>query len=174
MASRGEARRAIGLRYDVLAAAERYARDFREGRLEAPAARRLAVVTCMDARVDPARLLDLAPGDAQVIRNAGALATDDVLRSLAVAHWLLGTERAVVIGHTDCGLANFTNDDLRARIAAGTGTDAAQVDFLAFADVEESVRSSVRRINESPLLRVSFTGDGFVYDVRTGRLRAVD
>ena len=170
----GERTTASGLRDDVLAAAERYARNFREGQLEAPAARRLAVVTCMDARIDPLRLLGFATGDAQVIRNAGALATDDVLRSLTVAHWLLGTERAVVIGHTDCGLGNFTDDDIRARIVAGTGTDAAEIDFLAFADVEESVRASVRRINESPLLPVSLTADGFVYDVRTGRLRAVD
>lgn len=174
MAADREGTGARGLRDDVLAAAELYARDFREGRLEAPAARRLAVVTCMDARIDPARLLGLAPGDAQIIRNAGGLATDDVVRSLAVGHWLLGTDRAVVIGHTDCGLANFTDDDIRARIRSATGADVTGAEFLAFDDLEASVRSSVRRISESPLLAASFTALGFVYDVRTGRLGVVD
>ena len=165
---------AAALRHEILAAAERHARDFRDAHLEASAARRFAVLTCMDARIDPARLLALAPGDAQVIRNAGALATADALRSLVVAHWLLGTETALVVGHTDCGLANFTDDDIRERIAAGTGTDARAIEFLAFTDLEESVRASVRRIDDSPLLPASFTAQGFVYDVRAGRLRAID
>ena len=174
MAAAGDPTRATRLRDEILAAGERNAREFRHGHLAAPAVRRFAVLTCMDARIDPARLLGLAPGDAQVIRNAGALATDDVVRSLSVAHWLLGTDTAVVVGHTDCGLANFTDDDIRARIAAGTGADAGRVDFLAFSDLEESVRASVRRIGESPLLPPSFGAQGFVYDVRTGRLRPVD
>ena len=174
MADDGEGTRALGLRAEVLAAAERYARDFRAGHLGAPAARRLAVVTCMDARIDPVRLLGLHVGDAQVIRNAGALATDDVLRSLAVAHWLLGTDRAIVIGHTDCGLGTFTDDDVRARIAAHPGADAGDVEFLAFDDLEESVRESVRRISRSSLLPDSFVAHGFVYEVSTGRVHAVD
>lgn len=123
----------------------------------------------MDARLDPLRFLDLEPGDAHVIRNAGGLVTDDALRSLALSHWLLGTREALVIGHTDCGMLTFENDELRARI--GPGADG--VDFLPFADLEERVRASVRRIVQSPLLPESFGARGFVYEVETGRLRAV-
>jgi len=152
------------VRDEILAANAAHAADFGGAELAAPPARRLAVVTCMDARLDPASFLGLRPGDAHVLRNAGGLVTDDVLRSLAVSHHLLGTREALVIGHTDCGMLSFTNGDLRARLA----TD---IDFLPFSDLEESIRTSVRAIAESPLLPESFGASGFVYDVASGRLR---
>ena len=160
-------------REEILAANESYAATFDKGDLPAPPARKLAVVTCMDARLDPARFLGLEEGDAHVIRNAGGLVTDDALRSLVVSHWLLGTEQAVVIGHTGCGMLTFTNDELRGRLAYETGASTNDIDFHPFTDLEESVRSSVRRIAESPLLPDAFEATGFVYDIRSGRLQEV-
>ncbi len=163
----------MSVRDEVLAANERYAAAFDKGGLAIPPARRLAVVTCMDARLDPAAFLGLALGDAHVIRNAGGLVTDDALRSLIISHWLLGTREVLVVAHTDCGMLTFTNDDLRRRLSEETGKDAGELDFHPFADLEESVRASVRRVRESPFLPDSFAASGFVYDVRSGRLREV-
>ena len=157
----------------IQAANERYAASFTKGELPMPPARQFAVVTCMDARLDPARLLGLEEGDAHVIRNAGGLVSDDALRSLVISHWLLGTQEAFVIAHTDCGMLTFTNDELRQKLTAEAGADASGVDFLPFPDVDESVRASVQRIRESHLLPDSFAAEGFVYDVRSGRLREV-
>ena len=154
---------------EILEANEAYARAFDRGGLEASPARKLAVVTCMDARIDPLRLLGLDLGDAHVIRNAGGLVTDDALRSLALSHWLLGTQEALVIGHTDCGAAAFGNDELRERV----GPAAEGVDFLPVADVDAAVRAGVRLIEESPLLPAAFGARGFVYDVADGRLHPV-
>jgi carbonic anhydrase len=151
---------------EIRSANESYASGFTKTDLPMPPARRLAVVTCMDARLDPARFLGLEEGDAHVIRNAGGVVTDDALRSLAISHHLLGTQEALVIAHDDCGMLTFRDEELQERL----GTDAA---FHAFPDLEESVRDSVKRIRESPLLPESFTASGFVYDVRTGRLREV-
>ena len=154
---------------EILAANERYSSGFEKGDLPMPPGRRLAVVTCMDARLDPAKFLGLDEGDAHVIRNAGGLATDDALRSLVISHHLLGTQEAFVIGHTDCGMLTFTDDALREQL----GPDAAEVDFHSFGDVEGRVRESVAAIRETPLLPDSFGASGFVYDVRSGRLREV-
>ncbi len=163
----------MSIRDEIQAANERYAASFTKGELPMPPARRLAVVTCMDARLDPARVLGLEEGDAHVIRNAGGLVTDDALRSLVISHWLLGTQEAVVIAHTDCGMLAFTNEDLRQKLADEAGADASGIDFLPFSDLDDSVRTSVRRIRESPLLPDSFAASGFVYDVRSGRLGEV-
>jgi carbonic anhydrase len=157
----------------LLAANERYASGFAKGDLPMPPGRRFAVVTCMDARLDPAKFLGLDEGDAHVIRNAGGLVTDDALRSLVISHWLLGTQEAFVIAHTDCGMLTFTNDDLRSKLAAEAGADASGTDFHPFSDLDESVRGSVRKIAESPLLPDSFAATGYVYDVTSGRLREV-
>jgi carbonic anhydrase len=127
------------------------------------------VLTCMDARLDPAKFLGLAEGDAHVIRNAGGLATDDVIRSLVISHWLLGTREALVIGHEGCGLLAVTNEELRRRLPQEAG----DLDLLPFADLEESVRVSVQRIRDSRLLPGEFTVAGFVYDIATGLLREV-
>ena len=147
-----------------------YASYFTKGALPAPPARRFAVVTCMDARLDPAKALFLEEGDAHVIRNAGGLVTDDVLRSLAISHWELGTLEVFVIGHTRCGLLTLDARALRAKIGVGANA----VDFLAFHDLDVAVRESVRRVRESPLLPSSYGATGLVYDVETGRLRVVD
>ena len=144
-----------------------------KGKLAMPPARRFAILTCMDARLDPAKFLGLGEGDAHVIRNAGGLVSDDALRSLVISHHLLGTQEAFVIGHTDCGMLTFTNDQLRQRLADEAGADASGIDFLPFSDLEESVRASVRRISESPFLPDSFSANGFVYEVESGQLREV-
>ena len=159
----------MSIRDEIAHANERYAADFTKGELPMPPARRFAVLTCMDARIDPAKSLGLEEGDAHVIRNAGGLASDDAIRSLVISHWLLGTREAVVIAHTDCGMLTFTNEVLQKRLPP-EGRD---VDFLPFPDVEESVRGSLRRIRESPLLPEDFEATGFVYDVGSGRLQEV-
>lgn len=154
---------------DVREANRRYSDTFTKGDLPMPPGRAFAVVTCMDARIDPAKALGLEEGDAHVIRNAGGIVSDDALRSLVISHHLLGTQEALVIGHSDCGMLTFTNDDLHERL----GPDSHGVDFHPFPDVEARVRESVERIEQSPLLPESFTAAGYVYDVRTGALNAV-
>ncbi|MDH5281342.1 MAG: carbonic anhydrase [Thermoleophilia bacterium] len=153
---------------EFLAGNERFAAAFPHGALDRRPRRGVVVVTCMDARMEPMEILGIDAGDVNVLRNAGAIVTDDVLRSLAVSHALLGTQSAFVIGHTECGLHGATNDDVSGGLGLST-----EVDFLPFDDLEESVRSSVRCIEESELLPASFTAAGFVYDVRTGQLRSL-
>ncbi len=158
---------------EVKAANESYASSFTKGDLPMPPGRRFAIVTCMDARLDPAKYAGLQEGDAHVIRNAGGVVSDDALRSLVISHWLLGTQEAIVIGHTDCGMVTFTNDVLRQKLADEAGADASDVDFLPFPDTEARVAESVKLIRETPLLPDSFSARGFVYDVKTGRLNEV-
>ena len=148
---------------------EQFASGFDRGDLPIPPGRKLAVVTCMDARLDPACFLGLAEGDAHVIRNAGALVNDETIRSLVISHHLLGTEEALVIGHTDCGMLTFTNDDLHAKL----GPEAESIDFEPFPDVADRVRQSVETIRSHPLLPDSFEATGFVYDVRSGAIEPV-
>src|SRR5438874_5420028 len=156
---------------EVTEANQSYASGFAKGDLPMPPGRRFAVVTCMDARLDPAKFLGLEEGDAHVIRNAGGLVTDDALRSLVISHWLLGTQEAFVIAHSDCGMLTFTNEVLRTRLQEEADADAGEIDFLPFSDLDQSVAASVRRIRESPLLPDSFAASGFVYEVESGRLR---
>jgi carbonic anhydrase len=157
----------------LLAANEVYADSFSQGHLPMPPARRVAIVTCMDARLDPARFLGLEPGDAHVIRNAGGLVTEDTIRSLVISHWLLGTQEVAVIAHTDCGMLTFSNDDLRARLRSEADADASEVDFRPFVDLRESVRESLRAVRESQFLPDSLELSGWIYDVRDGRLAEV-
>lgn len=154
---------------EVTQANERYAAEFAKGDLPMPPGRRLAVVTCMDARLDPARFLGLEVGDAHVIRNAGGIVNDEAIRSLVISHHLLGTQEAVVVGHTDCGMLTFTNDDLHAKL----GPEAESIDFEPFPDVADRVRQSVETIRSHPLLPDSFETTGFVYDVRSGAIEPV-
>jgi carbonic anhydrase len=155
---------------EVLAANESYASDFDQASLAMPPRRRFAVLTCMDARLDPARALGLAEGDAHVIRNAGGLATEDALRSLVISHHLLGTQEAFVIGHTDCGMLTFSNEELRATLRERQAVEATHIDFQPFPDCEERVAASIRRIRESGLLPESYALHPCMYDVATGRL----
>ena len=158
---------------EFLAANGQYAATFTKGELPMPPARHAAILVCMDARIDPARALGLAEGDAHVIRNAGGRATDDALRSLVISSQLLGTREFVVIHHTDCGMLTFTNQELRAQLLRDLGADATAIDFLPFSDVEESVREDVAIIRSSPLISQGIPVRGFVYDVRSGNVREV-
>jgi carbonic anhydrase len=154
---------------EVTEANERYAAGFAKGELPMPPGRKFAVVTCMDARLDPARFLGLEEGDAHVIRNAGGLVNEETIRSLVISHQLLGTQEAVVIGHTGCGMLTFTNADVHEKL----GPDSESIDFQPFPDVAERVRRSVETIRSHPLLGDSFGATGFVYDVESGRLEPV-
>jgi carbonic anhydrase len=163
----------MSAREQVLEANRSYAESFDKADLPIPPARRFAVVTCMDARLDPAKFLGLQEGDAHVIRNAGGLVSDDALRSLVISHWLLGTQEALVIAHTGCGMLTFTNDDLRSKLADEAGADASDLDFLPFRDLDDSVRASLARVRETDLLPETFTVTGYVYDCSSGELREV-
>jgi carbonic anhydrase len=154
-----------------LKANERYAASFAKGHLPMPPARRVAVVACMDARLDPARVLGLEEGDAHVVRNAGGRAADAV-RSLVISQQLLGTREVVVIHHTDCGMLTFTDAQLKQKLRDDLGAET-DIAFLSFADLEQSVRDDVAAIRESRLLLRGVPVTGFVYDVKTGRLRQV-
>jgi len=150
-----------------------YAANFDKGDLPIPPAKKVAVVACMDARLVPTRLLGLEEGDAHVIRNAGGLVTDQEIRSLSISQTLLGTEEIVLIHHTDCGMLSFTDDQFKDQIEESTGQ---RPDWEpgAFADLEEDVRSAIRRIQDSPFVPNKDSIRGFVYEVETGRLREVD
>lgn len=159
---------------ELLAANRRYAAGFTKGALPTPPGRHVAIVVCMDARIDPAKALGMEEGDAHVIRNAGGRASDDVIRSLAISQLLLGTREVIVIHHTDCGMLTFSNDDLRRKIRADLGVDASNVDFLPFSDLAQSVRDDVATLRQSPLLLKDAPISGFIYDVKTGGLTPVD
>jgi len=137
-----------------------YAANFQKGHLPMPPARHVAVLTCMDARLHPARFLGLDVADAHVIRNAGGLASEDAIRSLVISEQLLGTNTVVVIHHTDCGMKRFSNDALRARLRDERGVDASTIDFLPFVDLEESVREDVAAIRASALIPVEVPVSG--------------
>jgi len=157
---------------ELIAANAGYATGFTKGDLPLPPARKVAIVTCMDARLIPSRALGLEEGDAHVIRNAGGLA-QDALRSLVISQQLLGTREIVVIHHTECGMLTFTNEQLQSKVRKELGADASAIDFRPFADLEQSVVDNVTFLRESPLLLEGVSVRGFVYDVHTGRLSEV-
>ena len=157
---------------DLLANAERYAAGFDKGALPLPPARQIAVVACMDARLNPYGLLGLSEGDAHVIRNAGGVVTADQLRSLAISQRLLGTTEIVLIHHTDCGMLTFTDDAFKASIQAEVGIKPAW-SAEAFTDLDADVRQSLRRILADPFIPRKESVRGFVYEVETGKLREV-
>jgi len=159
---------------ELVAANQQFAETFDQGDLLMPPARQVAVLTCMDARLHPEKFLGLGIGDAHVIRNAGGRASDDAIRSLIISSQLLGTTEYVVIHHTDCGMLTFSNDDLRQKLVDQTGVDASHIDFLPFNDLEGSVRDDVQRLQQSQFVPNGISVRGFVYDVRTGRLSAVE
>jgi carbonic anhydrase len=154
---------------DVLAANEAYAEGFRHERLEPVAAKGLAVLTCMDSRIEPLAMLGLRPGDAKILRNAGARVTDDVLRTLVVATYLLGVRRVMVITHTDCRMTG-TEDEVHAAVLAQGGPDTRSLAFLMAEDSGTAVRDDVQRLRSWPYLRQLEVG-GFLYSVETGRLK---
>jgi carbonic anhydrase len=152
--------------------AEAYAEHFDRGDLPLPPAKRIAVVACMDARLNPYGLLGLYEGDAHVIRNAGGVITDDEIRSLAISQRLLGTEEVMLIHHTDCGMLTFADDDFRRQVQDDTGI---KPEWAAetFSDLDEDVRQSNARIKASPFIPRKDQIRGFVYDVHTGQPREV-
>lgn len=157
---------------ELLEANKRYAENFTKGDKPMPPARKAAIVACMDARIETGRLLGLEEGDAHVIRNAGGVVTDDVIRSLAISQRLLGTEEIILVHHTDCGMQTFSDDELKARIEDDTGLRP-HFALEAFADPEEDVRQSMRRIQASPFVPRKDRVRGFVYDVKSGLLDEV-
>ncbi len=157
---------------DVLAANEEYARGFALGGLSGQAAKGLAVLTCIDSRIEPLPMLGLSPGDAKVIRNAGARVDADVLGTLALAHRLLGVTRAMVVAHTDCRMGVETEAELHEAMAAAGGPDPSSLSFAVSAGREETVRRDVDEIRSSPHL-VGLEVAGFLYEVETGRLSRV-
>jgi carbonic anhydrase len=180
------------IRKDVLDANAAYAHDFgARAHLPMPPARRFAILTCMDARLDPAKFAGLAEGDAHVIRNAGGRASDDAIRSLVISYKLLGTHEWFVVHHTDCGMETFTDDVMRRLLSSsleqavltdagwrdeGAGPGSAEgefVDWLTITDQVDSVRADVRRIRAHPLVPRDLPIHGFLYDVHTGRLTEV-
>ena len=156
----------------ILAANHSYAGGFTLGDLPMPPSRKLAILTCMDARIVPARAFGIAEGEAHVIRNAGGRARD-ALRSLIISQRLLGTRDVAVVHHTDCGMLTFTNQQLRARVRDDLGQDTGEFDFLPFDDVEASVREDVEFLLATQLLDPETVIRGLVYDVRSGQLREV-
>ncbi len=158
---------------EILSANRHFAAAFDRSRLPMPPGRKLAVLACMDARLNLYEALGLRTGDAHIIRNAGGLATEDAIRSLIISHHLLGTREFLVVNHTDCGMLTFTDEELRARLARESGADARTLSFHAFTDLEENVRRQVRAIRESPFLPRAIPVRGLVYDVRTGLVREV-
>ena len=157
---------------DLIANNAAYAAGFTKGDLATPPARKVAVLACMDARLDPARVLGLEEGDAHVIRNAGGVVTDDAIRSLVISQRLLGTEEIILIHHTGCGMLTFQDDAVKAAIEADTGIRPPFA-LEAFGDLEGDVRQSIARIKASPFLPATGSVRGFVYEVETGRLREV-
>jgi carbonic anhydrase len=156
----------------LLKNANEYAATFDKGDLPIPPGGKVAIVACMDARLNPYGILGLAEGDAHIIRNAGGVITDDQIRSLAISQRLLGTDEIILIHHTDCGMLTFSDDDFREQIRADTGIKppwAAE----AFADLDTDVRQSIARIQASPFIPVKSSVRGFVYDVHDGSLREV-
>jgi carbonic anhydrase len=149
-----------------------YVADFRAGDLPMPPAKQIAVLACMDARLNPYGALGLQEGDAHIIRNAGGVVTDDAIRSLTISQRLLGTREIVLIHHTDCGMLTFQDDDVKAAIEKDTGLRP-HFALESFSDLEEDVRQSIRRIQASPFIPHTDAVRGFVYDVRSGQLNEV-
>ena len=154
---------------DVLAANEAYAQGFRLAGLQARAARGLAVLTCIDSRIEPLAMLGLGHGDAKILRNAGARVTSDVLRTLVLASYLLGVDRVMVIAHTQCRMAGGSEDDVHAAVGEAGGPDTRSLAFLVTDDQEATVRADVQRVQSWPYLTRLRVG-GFLYDVDTGRI----
>jgi carbonic anhydrase len=157
---------------DLLTNAEQYASTFDKGSLPLPPAKQIAIVACMDARLNPYGLLGLSEGDAHVIRNAGGVITQDELRSLAISQRLLGTTEIMLIHHTDCGMLTFSDDEFRTTIQNETGVKPAWA-AEAFSDIDADVRQSIARIHAEPAIPFKESVRGFVYDVSTGALREV-
>jgi carbonic anhydrase len=157
---------------EFLHANEQYAANFKKGDLSLPPGRKVAVLACMDARLDPARILGLEEGDAHVIRNAGGRAAD-ALRSLIISEQLLGTNTIVILHHTDCGMLTFSDEVIHDKIKHDLHADADHIAFLPFKDLDQSVRDDITFLRSSSLIPESIEIRGFIYDVKTGKLHSI-
>lgn len=161
----------------LLEANARYAATFDGAELPRPPALRLAILTCMDARIDPSRALGLREGDAHVIRNAGGRASEDALRSLIVSHQFLGVEEILVVHHTDCGMLNASNEELQERLARQLRLHPAEtrrLDFMPIDDLRHGIRDDIATIRRSPFIAPGTRISGMIYDVASGRLLPVE
>jgi carbonic anhydrase len=159
---------------ELLRANEEYARNFKLGGLSTPPARRLAIVACMDARLTVEQFSGLKTGDAHIIRNAGGVVTDDVIRSLLISHYLLGTNEWIIVEHTDCGMLTFRDEDLLGRLEKETGAVAhAPSQFHAFSELDTNLRRQIAKLRSHPWVPKEIPVRGFIYDVSTGRLNEV-
>ncbi len=156
---------------DLLEANDQYQQSFRDSGMPGRAARELAVLTCIDSRIDPLAMLGLQPGDAKIIRNAGARASDDALRSLILATNLLNVRRICVVQHTDCAMVGKTDAEMAAKIQEASGLDVRGWELMASTDQEATLRSDVARIRDCDLIPQDVQLGAFVFDVRTGALR---
>lgn len=160
---------------EVLKANWASALSFNLGHLPNPPALKLAVLACMDARLTVEQMLGLKTGDAHIIRNAGAVVTEDVLRSLLVSHYMLGTREFMIINHTDCGMLTFKDEDLRRKLQGISGTSVlAPAYFYTFTNLEENVREQVQKVRSHPWIPADMPVRGFIYDVKTGKLNEVN
>jgi carbonic anhydrase len=159
---------------DLLEANRRYQEGFQDTGLSGVAARELAVLTCIDSRIDPLAMLGLKPGEAKIIRNAGARVTDDALRSLILATNLLNAKRICVVQHTDCAMTGRTEAETRAKISEARGVDAIGWEFLSTTDQMSVFRKDLQRLRECELLPPDLEVGAFIFDVRTGALNPVD
>ena len=159
---------------DLLDANRRYRSEFHDSGVAGVAAKGVAVLTCIDSRIDPLALLGLRTGDAKIIRNAGARVTDDALRSLILAVNLLGVRRVCLVQHTECAMVGSTDTEMQARVTAASGVDASGFEFLASTDQLETMRNDIARIRSCALLPDDLAVGGFIFDVRSGELVPVD
>ena len=160
------------LKTDFLTANEKYAENFKDGDLLATPSKKIAVLSCMDARISIKDILGLKLGDAHVIRNAGGIATDDAIRSLIISHELLGTEEFIVINHTDCGMLKYKDEELQKKISEKFNIDASTLKFYCFPNLEENVKEQIKKIKSSPFFP-NVPVHGYIYDVKTGKLKNI-
>lgn len=158
---------------NLLKANEEYSQDFKDGALSSPPKRKLAILSCMDARLNVENALGLNPGDAHIIRNAGGIATDDAIRSFIVSHELLGTSEFLIINHLDCGMLKFKDQDLRDRLQEKYKSDASQLNFHTFEDIQVNLKNQIEKIKSSPFLSKDIIIHGLIYDVKTGKLQKI-
>jgi carbonic anhydrase len=159
---------------DILKANEEYVRNFNLSHLTIPTARRLVIVACMDARLAVEQLAGLKTGDAHIIRNAGGVVTDDVIRSLLISHYLLGTNEWIIVEHTECGMLTFKDEELLSRLENETGVVAhAPSHFYAFTELETNLRRQIAKVRAHPWVPKQISVRGFIYDVHSGKLNEV-
>lgn len=157
---------------NLLKANEEYSQGFKHGALSSPPKRKLAIISCMDARLNVENALGLNTGDAHIIRNAGGIATEDAIRSLIISHELLGTSEFLIINHLDCGMLKFKDQDLRDKLKEKYNADTSQLNFYSFEDIHNNVKNQVEKIKSTPFLK-DIVIHGLIYDVKTGKLQKI-